>query len=182
MPTDSNSLVPGDIVNALVNFTKNQEPHLILFLTAFVYLAGFFFIYRAVAELKQYGEMRSMMSSGTSLKAPLIYFFVGCLLIFYPSTINMGLTTIYNGTGITPYVANDGILPKSATTTIQALGFILRLIGYISFFRGWIVLTQLASQSSPPGTFWKGVTHIIGGILLVNIFATWDIVKGSFGY
>lgn|SRR3990167_5449872 len=178
MPQDSNPF-PNGIADFLANLAA-QTPALIQFLTAFIYLTGFYFIYRAVSELKQFGEMRSMMSGQHSLKAPLIYFFVGCLLIFYPSTIDYSLTTIYAGTHIMDYSKDDN-LPAGANLAVKSIGVILRLIGYISFFRGWIILTRLAGQSAPPDTFWKGVNHIIGGILLVNIFQTWSIVKATFG-
>lgn len=178
MPPDSNPF-PNSIVDFLQNLVA-QVPALMQFVTALVYLMGIFFIYRAVSELKQYGEMRTMMSGQTSLKGPLIYFFVGCLLIFYPSTIDFSLTTIYSGTHILDY-APDNNLPSNANLAVKSIGVILRLIGYISFFRGWIILTQLANQSSQPGTFWKGINHIVGGIFLVNIFETWAIVKATFG-
>lgn len=178
MPQDSNPF-PNGIADFLTNLAA-QVPLLVKFLTAFVYMAGIYFIYRAVSELKQYGEMRTMMSGQTSLKAPLIYFLIGCLFIFYPSTIDFSLRTFYAGTSIMDYAPNND-LPSGANTAIVAIGVILRLIGYISFFRGWIIFTQLAGQSSPPGTFWKGVNHIIGGIFLVNIFQTWTIVKATFG-
>ncbi len=178
MPQDSNPFQ-----NGIADFLKNladQTPALIQFLTAFVYLAGVYFLYRAVSELKQYGEIRSMMSVQHSLKAPFIYFFVGCLFIFYPSTIDFSLTTIYSGTHILDY-ANDNNLPAGGNLAVKSIGVILRLIGYISFFRGWIILTRLAGQSAPPGTFWKGINHIIGGIMLVNVFQTWSILKATFG-
>ena len=157
-----------------------QLPALVRLLTAIMYLVGFFFVFRGVLSLKQYAEMRSMMSSGTSMKEPLLYFLVGGLLIFYPSTINVGLNTLFHSTTILAYQpVKSGISEENEI--FQDVAMVLRFIGYISFFRGMMILTHLGSQQAPPGTFGRAVAHIFGGIFLVNVFQTWEIIKSTIG-
>lgn len=168
-------------IASMLDHLRSQLPALVQLLTAAMYIVGFYLIYRGIHALKQYGEMRSMMSSQTSLKEPLLYLFVGTVLIFYPSTIDMGLNTVFATNQIQGYVPDPG-RSTEANQVYEDIGYVLRLIGYISFFRGWIILTYLGSQGTPPGTFGRALHHIIGGILLVNIFGFFDILKNSLGW
>lgn len=175
MPTSSQDLL------GILETIRTQMPTLIAFLTGLMYLIGFALVLRGIYALKQYGEMRSMMSMNVSLKAPLLYIFSGTMLIFYMSSINIGLTTIFNTNYVTPY-SNSANLSGNGNEIIKDLGLILAFIGYISFFRGWIILTQLGGQSAPPGTLGRAITHIIGGLMLVNVFQVWQIIKNTIGY
>ena len=147
---------------------------------ALMYLIGFILIFRGLYALKQYGELRTMMSVNADLKTPIILIGVGAVLIFYPTLINVSLSTVYGNTNILSYTDNSNWSQQS-NQAIEDVSLLLRLIGYISFFRGWMLMTHLAGQGSPPGTFGKALMHIIGGILLVNIIATWDIIETTLG-
>lgn len=145
-----------------------------------MYLVGFVMIFRGIYALKQYGELRTMMSVNADMKTPIILFVVGSVLIFYPSTINMALTSVFGSNNILAYTPNAKWSSESNETFLY-VGIVLRIIGYVGFFRGWLLLTHLGSQGSPPGTLGKALVHIVGGILLVNIFATWHIVETTLG-
>ena len=56
----------------------------------------------------------------------------------------------------------------------------MRVIGAISFIRGWVILTRV-SKHAQPGTFGKGLTHVIAGILAINIYETWEILMNTLG-
>ncbi len=148
-----------------------------------MFFAGLLLIFRAIYAFKQYGELRTMMSVNADLKAPIIYLLVGAALLFYPSMAIFSLNTIYGSKGyeLVAYVPNPHWTDQT-NQMVKDLATILRLIGYIAFFRGWLILTQLAGQATQPGTFGKALTHIIGGILLVNIFGTWNILKNTLGF
>lgn len=148
-----------------------------------MFLAGILLVFRAIYAFKQYGELRTMMSVNADLKTPIILLFIGISLILYPSLAMFSLDTIYgkNGYNLVAYVPNPNWQGQT-NQMVKDLGTILRLIGYIAFFRGWMILTHLTNQGAQPGTFAKAMTHIIGGILLVNIFGTWNIIKNTLGF
>jgi hypothetical protein len=62
----------------------------------------------------------------------------------------------------------------------QAVLRFIQLIGTISFIRGWVHLTHV---SNPNGrsTMGKAVTHIVAGLLAVNIEGTREMLQASFG-
>ena len=58
----------------------------------------------------------------------------------------------------------------------------LSLIGLIAFLRGWVILSKMGHSGSQPGRVGKGITHSGGGILLINIVQTTQILANTFGY
>jgi hypothetical protein len=56
----------------------------------------------------------------------------------------------------------------------------VQLIGTISFIKGWVNLTH---TSNPNGrsSMGKAVTHIVAGLLAINIEGTKEILQASFG-
>jgi intracellular multiplication protein IcmC len=62
-----------------------------------------------------------------------------------------------------------------------ALLRILQLIGVIAFVRGWVLLARSQGQGAQPGTMGKAVTHVFGGVLLMNIVATVNIMYNTLG-
>lgn len=147
---------------------------------ALMFIIGMFFIYQGLYKLKQYGEQRSMMSHHAELKGPILFLVIGAALMYYPTLINVSLQTVYNTTNILGYPKVNIINQNKQLVT--DIGMILKVIGYIAFLRGWVYLTRLGGQSAQPGTLSKALTHIIGGILLINAFATWDIISNTLGF
>ena len=82
-----------DAQQILVNIA-NQVPQLIDLLHALAYILGLGFIIGGVVKLKHVGEQRTMMSQG-GLGGPLMSLMVGTLLIFLPTTIEMGTATFW---------------------------------------------------------------------------------------
>lgn len=145
-----------------------------------MYLTGFAFLFTGVYKLKHYGDIRTMMSSSAELKGPLLFLFVGALLVFYPQTVTISLNTIFNSNGsVMSYQPQN--TAAIYNQMFQDIGMILRFVGVIAFFRGLVLLSRLSNHSSPPGTFGKSLTHIVGGILAVNVYGTWEILKSTIG-
>lgn len=144
-------------------------------------MIGLVFIFRGVMEMKQYGEMRATNSAQARMKPTLIFMGVGAAFLFYPSLINSSLNTVFGENNILQYTESGG-LSGQGQIILQTVELMLRLIGYISFFRGWVLMTQLAGQQAQQGTLGRSLAHIFGGIFLVNIFATWQIITTFFGF
>lgn len=164
---DVNSLNAQSIIN---NITT-QIPILMQLITAIAYVAGMYFIFMGVMKLKQYGEQRTMMSGEHHLKGPLIYLTVGAMLLYLPTSVQVGLSTFW--TDPSPYSYQDIIADQSQW--MQFIGncfLIIQLVGTIAFIRGLMLLSHLGQQhgGGQPGTFAKGLTHIIAGIFCINIY------------
>lgn len=154
-----------DLATMLENLSTTI-PNLMRLVTALSYVMGIFFIYRGILAMKQYGESRTMMSTQHELKGPLIILAVGSALLYLPSSVAAGLSTFWDTT--TPYVYLPDI-EDPWSNLIKDCFMILELIGTIAFIRGLIILSQLAGHGQA-GTFGKGLSHIVGGILCINMY------------
>lgn len=157
---------------------KEQVPNLMRMVTAIGYVMGFYFIFYGILKLKQYGEMRTMMASQHSLKGPLVYMVMGALLIYLPSTVQMGTSTFWGGQAPLEYVAADS---DQWGELLQACIMVVQLFGVIAFIRGIVMLTQLAGHGGQPGMFGKALTHMIGGIFCINIYGFAQVILATLG-
>ena len=147
---------------------QTQVPSLMKLITAFAYVMGMYFIVMAIMKLKQFGESRSMMSQEQSMKGPIIFFLVGAALLYLPSSVNSGLSTFW-ATSTNPYAYRTQTGGQWASF-MSACFLIVQLVGTISFIRGLVILSRLGGHGGQPETFSKGLAHIIGGILCINIY------------
>ncbi len=155
-------------------------------ITGFAYIAGLFFMLKAVMALKQYGESRTAMSAGNShLKEPMMYFLVGAFLLFFPSGLAVILQTTYGSDTLMEYQAIDSKnatwdgLFGSGSAVGRSLVIIIQTVGGIAFVRGWILIARGASQGQQPGGTGKGLVHVFGGVLALNIVSTLQIINNT---
>lgn len=167
-----------DANQILINISTQIGPFQTLVKGA-AYLLGLGFVGKGLYHLKVYGEARAMMSVQTSIRTPVTYFVVGAMLIYLPTAVDIMMMTTFGTDSLMAYPGNDKGL---FATTMNAVFLIVRFIGLVSFVRGWVLLAQSASQSgSQPGSFGKGVTHIIGGALALNIVLFVKVMSNTLG-
>jgi intracellular multiplication protein IcmC len=167
-----------DLGNMLGNLTSTY-PALFQLITAFAYVFGFLLALRAVYALKVYGEARAMMSSNASMKQPIAYLIAAAGLIFSPTAYQDFLLTIFGDPNTTPLSYATGKSTWSLAT-LAVLGLV-QIMGVIAFVRGWIYIARAGDQSAQQGNFAKGLTHIIGGIMAINIVGVKDIITNTLG-
>ncbi|OGT38590.1 MAG: hypothetical protein A3F12_06865 [Gammaproteobacteria bacterium RIFCSPHIGHO2_12_FULL_38_14] len=160
----------------LANFAKNI-PNLMRMVTALAYVMGMGFILKGILALKEYGESRSMMSQGTSLKGPMIFLTVGTLLLYLPTSMQVGLSTFWTDPNPYSYLQES----DQWSSFLNIVFLIVQFIGTIAFIRGLVIMTQLAGHGGQPGTFSRGLTHIIGGIFCINIYQFTQVIAATFG-
>lgn len=165
--------------NILNNIANNLIPVQRL-VTGAAYIIGLAFAFKAIYTLKTYGESRSSMmsSSNSSLKEPIIYLIVAGLFIYFPTGLAVMLQTTFGSSAITQYA------PTTSNTGLggvvgRPLTIIIQTIGVIAFVRGWILIARTASTGQPPGGTGKGLMHVVGGILAMNIVATLEIINNT---
>ncbi|MGC1182506.1 type IV secretion protein IcmC [Legionella sp.] len=154
-------------------------------ITGGAYLIGCAFLFKAIYSLKVYGEARTMMSSHTSIKEPVIYLLVGAVFIYFPTAFSVLLNTTFGDKNqllqYAPVTNNQTIntLFGSGSLVGEQLTALIRVVGLIAFVRGWVLIARSASQGQPPGGTGKGLVHVFGGILLINIVGTITMINST---
>lgn len=167
-----------DAATMLSNFSV-QVPALMRLVTGLAYVMGFYFVYKGLMELKKFGEQRTTMSGEHHLKGPLIYLFVGALLIYLPTSVHTGLSTLF--TSPVP-IAYDTLTGDMWGSVRDAVFLLIQLVGTISFIRGLVLLTHLGGQGAgQPGTFGKAIAHIVAGILCINLYGFLEVISATLG-
>ncbi|KTD19357.1 IcmC (DotE) [Legionella lansingensis] len=168
----------------LTNIANNLLPVERL-ITGAAYLIGLAFAFKAIYSLKQFGESRTMYSQSASLKEPLAYLLVAGIFIWFPTGLGILLQTTFGSSSILQYApvnsSNQALsaIFGSGSTIGRPLTIIIQTIGVIAFVRGWVLIARSASQGQPPGGTGKGLIHVFGGILAMNIVATLQIINNT---
>jgi intracellular multiplication protein IcmC len=169
----SSAYAVPDAATMLMNLA-NSIPDFMRLITACAYVMGITFIYQGILGLKEFGESRTMMTSSHSLKGPLIMISVGTALLYLPSSVAVGLNTFWSSPN--PY-GYEAATTDQWSTLYQDCFLLIQLIGTFTFIRGLVILTQLGGQGGQPGTFAKALTHIIAGVLCINLY---DFINGVY--
>ncbi len=149
--------------------------------TGAAYLIGISFAFKALYSLKVYGELRTMMASNANAKEPLTYLLVAAIFIYFPTGFDVMLNSTFGNHTVLAYSE----LPSAVNLTASNGGFallrLLQVIGVMAFVRGWVLLARSQGQGAQPGGFGKGLTHVFGGVLLMNIVGTVTVLYNSLG-
>lgn len=164
----------GDMIANLVT----QIPSLMRLVTALSYVMGMYFIFYSILKFKQFGEARTMMSQEHSLKGPIVFLFVGAMLLYFPSSVQMGLSTFFTNPSPIGYPAATG---DQWSDLLQYCLYIVQFFGTIAFIRGLVILSQLSAHHAQPGTLGRGLTHIVGGIFCLNIYQFVQVILTTLG-
>jgi intracellular multiplication protein IcmC len=136
-----------------------------------------YMVMQGVFQLKKYGEMRTQMSTESSLKGPLTYIAVGAGLLYLPTSVQTGFTTFW--TEPSPYAyqtAESGPFKEF----IDACFLIVQLVGTIYFIKGLMMMTHL-NANSQQGGFSRALTHIIGGIFCIDLYDFLNMIFTTLG-
>lgn len=170
-----------DFGQLLVNVSKSF-PDIFSFLTGLTAVVGIIFILLAFFKLKHLADFRNMMSGQQEVGKVFILLFIGVVFLWMPYLIDVFTVTIFQ--------KNDSVLRadyplggSGAPSTFQIAFFNLaKLIGLMSFIKGWFILSGMAKGQAQPGTVGKALTHMISGLLLFHLSATMAILEKTIGY
>lgn len=150
------------------------------------FIIGLAFAFKAIYTLKVYGESRAMTASHTSFKEPMMYLLIAIILIYFPTGLNLMMATTFGESGILQYGSYTGpnqVLQSLFGTSSPvgwALTILIQTIGLIAFVHGWILVARASSQGQPPGGTGKGLMHVFGGVLAMNVVKTLEIINNTF--
>ena len=165
-----------NVAKMLDTLQSNFRP-IEMLIFAVAYLAGFALIFSAIHKLRAYGEVRTMMPSNAQMSGPIVQFFVGTALIFLPSIVTISVTSLWGTDSLLAWPGGTGDWDK----IMGAVFGIVRILGYIALVRGLLLMSRAAQQGAQQGTFGKGMVHLVGGVLAINIWGTVTVIGASFG-
>jgi intracellular multiplication protein IcmC len=161
---------------------QTHLPPVIQLIVASAYVMGLWFICLAILKLKAYGHQTVFMSTHASITGPLTYLVIG-LVLFYCPTIVGTVNYTFWGYGTESIIAYPDSASTSLSGILDPVVAIVRVMGYIAFIRGWVILTRLGHQGGGgQGTIGKGIIHIVGGIMAINVVGTWYIIQNTLEY
>ena len=170
-----------DMASIFQNIGEQIDP-IKNFLIILCYVIGVGMSVAAVMKLKKYGTRTAFMHVEMSMVGPFLQFFVGVGLFYMPYFISSLNLTLFNtdaiASSILSWTATSG--DDFDTYVIPILG-VIQIIGIISFIRGWVMLAKATNPGQQPGAISKGITHVIGGILAVNIYTFIEVVYQTLG-
>lgn len=168
---DTSSL---DIEQMIINLAKTM-PSLLAMFTAAAYIIGFALVLKGIYRLKEYGEMRTTMSSQTNIWGAIITLVMGSMLIFLVSSYKIGLQTLFGYSSPLRYSQDS----SSTDALVSSVVLIMQVVGVIAFIRGILLLNSGGTHHAQPGSIGKGLTFIVGGLLAINIYGTWQVLVNT---
>ncbi len=145
-------------------------------LTGASYLMGIAFAMKAIITLKTHGEQRSSMGA-SSIKEATIYMFVAAMLLYYPTAFEVIMNSTFGYSNVLAYTSNsatDSVFGSNSELG-ASLTVIIQVVGLIAFIRGWVMIARSTSQGQGAGNIGKGLMHVFGGVLAMNIVGTLEV-------
>lgn len=139
------------------------------------YLFGAYLIVAGIMKMPQLADPQARVSP----KTPIAMFLIGIALFTLMGMVDMVSATMAMGSG-----AGDALLEKvnggsgNMAAAITGVLTFIRMIGYIAFIRGWLMLNQ--SAQGKDGMMTRAFTHIGGGIAAINVKTTAYMLAATF--
>lgn len=192
----SNAAYAADIHQVLRNVRGVIVPLTSMVLVvSFVF--GIFLIFRALGLMKKFGMMQSMHTQPGELSGPLGYLVVGAILIYLPTSTDYMMNSLFEttnsmfggsnsinyqamgqGSSLLGYSGGSGF-EQNWVDLANTLILYMQFLGFVSFVRGWFILSKAGNPGLQPGTITKGFTHVLGGVALINIVGVVNILKNT---
>lgn len=170
MPAEAQTTVGSMFANGTATWIAGMKA-----LKIVSYLFGAYLIVGAIMKMPQLADPQARVSP----KTPIAMFIIGIALFTLVGMVDMVSTTMAMGSG-----AGDALLGKvnggsgNMAAAITGVLTFIRMIGYIAFIRGWLMLNQ--SAQGKDGMMSRAFTHIGGGIAAINVKTTAYMLAATF--
>jgi hypothetical protein len=172
-----------DLGQLMINLITNIKGAMVFMLSIISIIIGILLVMRGLFRASKFGTDPRQSSIGVIL-ANII---VGAVLFNVGAGVNNIMATVFgdaavfgDGAIMAAIAADFGgdVLPFQQAV-YAALTF-FQLVGYIAFIRGWLILKNAADGQSQT-TVAQGLTHIVGGVVAVNIYRFLEAMDATFG-
>lgn len=164
-----------NLIQIIINIQETIQPYINL-IVAFAYISGIVFMFIAVLKLKKAADYRQGMYEGSNFAAPMVAGLVGIGLIYVPTVFKATTMSVFGSLELPGYIP---IEENSASEALSAIFDLMRLVGVVSFIKGWFILSKLGKSGE--GSVAKGLTHILGGLLAYHSYEFYKIVAYTLG-
>jgi intracellular multiplication protein IcmC len=155
--------------------------------TGAAYLMGLGFAIKALMTLKSHSESRGQSAGGggNSMKEPLVYLLVAGMLVYFPTGFEVLMNTTFGYGNVLAYAPVNSSSPVlnslfgSDSEVGYALSLFIQTIGVFAFVKGWVLIARSAGHGQQPGGAGKGLMHVFGGILAMNIIGTLEVINNT---
>lgn len=153
---------------------------------AMSYIIGLALVVRGLMMYRALANQTMSTAQRGEIAGPAVHIVVGAIMFYFPSTLSTTLNTVFGTSQLTEISQIIDYPSLAQSERWSKLSEIIQkymyLIGLIAFVRGWVLLSKMGHAGAQPGQIGKGLIHIIGGILLINIVQTVNILAETFGY
>lgn len=171
----------------MINLVRNIRGPLTYMMFAIAGTMGVYLIVRGLLKAAKYGT-DPRAHSVTNILTSLI---IGAVLVVLSQSIDMIMSSVI---GVSNASGGVATFDDVSWTAIDSLGgnqthfkaamkaalTFFQLVGLISFVRGWNVIRN-SVEGTQQATFAQGLTHIIGGVLAMNIYMFIEFMNATFG-
>lgn len=190
------ALALPDLTTVLKNIQNVIQPITAL-ICVFSYIGGVFMIFKAIIKLKKMGGLGTQMAlQPGELITILVNLLVGAVLLYIPTSSEIlsnsllgESRSLFGGRGSIDYsslgTGADIMQYGSSNTNAQwqevanTLVLYIQFFGFISFIKGWFMLSHLGAQGTQAGTGTKAIVHIIGGVIAMNFVQFMTILRNT---
>lgn len=154
-------------------------------IVALSYVIGVGMMAKGVMSYRIFANQTFGSAQRGELAGPMVWLFVGALLVYLPATMDSTMITVFGTDDVgdsSELIAYAGATTADWAKIAEVVIQYIKLIGFIAFVRGWIILSKMGHSGAQPGSIGKGIIHVVGGILLINVVDTVKILAQTFGY
>ena len=176
-------LADGASINTIMSNLSVSIGDLSGFIVAVFYISGIGIAFGGIMRLKKLGVRSAMMQSDGGVVGPMVQLMIGAALIYAPTLLQVMNQTFWGDPSFENALSwSKSYQGSQLVNIITPLIGIIQLIGSIAFLRGWLILTKVSNGGSQqPGQITKGIVHLIGGVLAMNITRTVSVFMNTFG-
>lgn len=195
LPVIAHAAIEQDVQDIMENLKKILNPTLRL-LMAISFIIGLVFILRGLMTLRQFSMPLTQATRPGELSGPLVYIFVGAVMMYIPSSTDILSETLLGGSQGSIFgsrglggmgKASDELMGYGVTqsvedewaTLVDTVVLYVQLIGFLAFLRGWMLIAHAGQPGVQPGTISRGIVHIVGGIIAINFLPLVKVVHNT---
>jgi hypothetical protein len=156
---------------------------MVFMLSVLSILFGIFMVIRGLVKASKFGQ-----DAKSSVPAIVANLTIGTILYTVGTSLNSIMTSVFGDSQIwgpnvvVSAIAYDfGANTQPFQSAVYAALTFFQLVGFIAFIRGWLIIRDAVEGAHGQKTVAQGMTHIIGGVLAVNIYRFLDVMDTTFG-
>lgn len=166
----------------MLNLVMNIKSPMVFMLSVISILIGIFLVMRGLIKGSKFGQ--DPKATVSMIMANLT---VGTILYTVGTSLNSIMASVFgdsniegSGTVLSAVAADFGANTQPFQNGVYAALTFFQLVGFIAFIRGWLILKD-AVEGQGQKTVAQGLTHIVGGVLAVNIYRFLEVMDTTFG-